>query len=51
MNQPNNCVAISQGRTQVTREEFPAPIGKFLGLTLITEERGRATIEFEATAR
>ena len=35
----------------MTREEFPALIGKFLGLMLTAEERGRATIEFEASAR
>jgi len=51
MNQSNGGVAIFQGRTQVTREEFPAPIGKLLGLILTREERGRATIEFEASAR
>jgi uncharacterized protein (TIGR00369 family) len=36
---------------EVTREEFPAPIGKLLGLTLIGGAAGRATVEFEATAR
>jgi len=51
MNRSNNGVAMFQGRTQVTREEFPAPIGKLLGLMLTTEERGRATIEFQASAR
>ena len=51
MNQSNGGIAMFQERTQVTREQFPGPIGKLLGLTLITEERGRATIEFEATAR
>ncbi|MBV9081992.1 MAG: PaaI family thioesterase [Acidobacteriaceae bacterium] len=45
MNQSNDRVAIFQRRMQVTREEFPAPIGKLLGLTLMTQERGRATIE------
>jgi uncharacterized protein (TIGR00369 family) len=34
-----------------TREEFPAPIGKLLGLTLISSAAGSATIEFEATER
>jgi uncharacterized protein (TIGR00369 family) len=33
------------------RQEFPAPVGKLLGLTLITSEPGRAAIEFEATER
>jgi uncharacterized protein (TIGR00369 family) len=32
----------------VVREEFPGPIGKLLGLTLIRTGTGRATIEFEA---
>ncbi|HUA32953.1 MAG TPA: PaaI family thioesterase [Candidatus Binataceae bacterium] len=33
------------------REEFPAGIGTLLGLTLIREGVGRATVEFEAGAR
>jgi acyl-coenzyme A thioesterase PaaI-like protein len=33
------------------REEFPAPIGKLLGLMLTSGELGRATVEFEATAQ
>jgi uncharacterized protein (TIGR00369 family) len=33
------------------REEFPAPIGKLLGLTLIQSGSGRATIEFDASER
>ena len=32
-------------------EEFPAPIGKLLGLTIISRETGRATVEFEASER
>src|SRR5690242_15098346 len=51
MNESNDCVATFEERTQVTREEFPAPIGKLLGLMLTTEERGRAAIESEASAR
>ena len=31
--------------------EFPAPIGKLLGLTIISSGAGRAAVEFEATAR
>src|SRR5271170_3401287 len=31
-------------------EEFPAPIGKLLGLRILSIEPGRASIEFEATA-
>jgi len=32
-------------------QEVPAPIGKLLGLMIASEGRGRATIEFEASAR
>jgi uncharacterized protein (TIGR00369 family) len=32
-------------------EEFPAPIGKLLGLTIVSSGAGRATVEFEASAR
>ena len=35
----------------VAPEEFPAPIGKLLGLTIISSGIGRATVEFEATGR
>ncbi len=35
----------------IAREEFPAPIGKLLGLTLTRTGAGRATIEFEAGER
>ena len=51
MNQSNDGVAGFQGPMQVTREEFPAPIGKLLGLMLTKQESGRATIEFEASGR
>jgi uncharacterized protein (TIGR00369 family) len=33
------------------RREFPAPIGKLLGLTLAASGTGRATVEFHASAR
>ncbi|SRR6266446_4268171 len=33
------------------REEFPAPIAKLLGLTIVRKERGRATVEFDADDR
>src|SRR5581483_3081660 len=33
------------------QREFPAPIGKLLGLTIIRNESARATVEFEATSR
>src|SRR6202035_5605311 len=32
-------------------EEFPAPIGKLLGLTIIRKEKGQATVTFEADDR
>ncbi len=32
-------------------EEFPAPIGKLLGLTITSRGAGRATVEFEASGR
>lgn len=32
-------------------EEFPAPIGKLLGLTITTRGGGRASVEFEASRR
>lgn len=33
------------------RQEFPAPIGKLLGLTVITGEPGQAVVEFGADER
>ena len=33
------------------REEFPAPIGKLLGLRITSSGAGRATVEFEASGR
>jgi uncharacterized protein (TIGR00369 family) len=33
------------------REDFPAPIGKLLGLTIAYGGTGQATVEFEATER
>ena len=35
----------------IGQEDFPAPIGKLLGLKLSTPADGRATVEFEATER
>ena len=32
-------------------EEFPAPIGRLLGLTIISSGTGRATVEFQASER
>jgi uncharacterized protein (TIGR00369 family) len=42
--------AIEQ-RPDVAPEEFPAPIGKLLGLTITSSGAGRATVDFEASAR
>jgi uncharacterized protein (TIGR00369 family) len=35
----------------VAPEEFPAPIGKLLGLMITSSSTGRATVEFEASGR
>jgi uncharacterized protein (TIGR00369 family) len=43
--------ASMQNNGIATRQEFPAPIGKLLGLTLITGGAGQAVIEFEADER
>lgn len=48
MNQSAN---ITQQNSQLSSEEFPAPIGKLLGLTLIRNGPGRAIVEFKADAR
>ena len=42
--------AIEQCR-DVAPEEFPAPIGKLLGLMITGSGTGRATVEFEASGR
>jgi acyl-coenzyme A thioesterase PaaI-like protein len=42
--------AIEQ-RPDVAPEEFPAPIGKLLGLIITSCGTGRATVEFEASGR
>jgi len=38
-------------RADVAAEEFPAPIGRLLGLRITNSGSGRATVEFEADAR
>jgi uncharacterized protein (TIGR00369 family) len=38
-------------RENSARKEFPAPIGKLLGLTTISSEAAQATVEFQATRR
>jgi uncharacterized protein (TIGR00369 family) len=47
----NDSVKVFEQCVDVVREEFPAPIGKLLGLTIIRGGIGRATVEFEATGR
>jgi uncharacterized protein (TIGR00369 family) len=46
MDDLENAMELEHG---MLREDFPAPIGKLLGLTLVSGESGRATVEFEAT--
>jgi uncharacterized protein (TIGR00369 family) len=38
----------TETRQDIAREEFPAPIGRLLGFTLVRSGAGQATIEFEA---
>ena len=40
-----------ESETQLDPEEFPAPIGELLGLRITSRGSGRATVEFEASAR
>jgi hypothetical protein len=47
----NELGEVNKFRTYATREEFPAPIGRLLGLTLIRDGVGRATVEFQAGTR
>jgi len=47
----NDSVKVFEQCVDVVGEEFPAPIGKLLGLTIIRSSVGRATVEFEATGR
>lgn len=47
----NDSVKGIEHRQDTAREEFPAPIGKLLGLTLTRTGTGRTTVEFEATER
>ena len=46
-----DAVNILEQRPDVAPEEFPAPIGKLLGLTITSSGGGRATVEFEASGR
>jgi len=44
-------VKVVQQNPNAAQEEFPAPIGKLLGLTITSKGAGRATVEFEASRR
>jgi uncharacterized protein (TIGR00369 family) len=44
-------VNVVQQNPSAAQEEFPAPIGKLLGLTVTSRGAGRATVEFEASGR
>lgn len=46
-----DAVNILERRPDVAPEEFPAPIGKLLGLTITSSGAGRATVEFGASER
>jgi uncharacterized protein (TIGR00369 family) len=46
-----DAVNIIEQLAHVAPEEFPAPIGKLLGLMITTAGTGRATVEFEASGR
>ena len=41
----------AEQRPDVTAEQFPAPIGKLLGLKLLQAEKGMAVVEFVADER
>lgn len=47
----NDSMKAIEPRPDLGRQEFPAPIGKLLGLTLTRAGTGRATVEFEADGR
>jgi len=44
-------VNVIEQRLDVAAEEFPAPIGKLLGLMITSSGTGRATVDFEASGR
>jgi uncharacterized protein (TIGR00369 family) len=44
-------VNVIEQRLDVAAEEFPAPIGKLLGLMITNSGTGRATVDFEASGR
>lgn len=47
----NSDAAKSEPQLYVAPEEFPAPIGRLLGLRITSSGAGRATVEFEASAQ
>ena len=47
----NDSVKVLEQSVDVVREEFPAPIGKLLGLMITGRGAGRATVEFDASGR
>jgi uncharacterized protein (TIGR00369 family) len=46
-----DAVNVVEQSPSAAPEEFSAPIGKLLGLTITSRGAGRATVEFEATGR
>ena len=46
-----DAVKVVEQRPDVAPEEFPAPIGRLLGLMITSSGAGRATVEFEASGR
>src|SRR5262249_47488371 len=44
-------VNVIEQRLDVAAEEFPAPIGKLLGLMITSSGTGRATVDFKASGR
>jgi uncharacterized protein (TIGR00369 family) len=45
------CANVIEECSELAPEEFPAPIGKLLGLPIINSSAGRATVDFEASSR
>src|SRR5258708_6899617 len=46
-----DAVKVVEQRPDVAPEEFPAPVGRLLGLMITSSGAGRATVEFEASGR
>ena len=46
-----DAAGANEQRPDAAAEEFPAPIGQLLGLTITSSGTARATVEFEASAR